>query len=210
MVVRGWVMALFTLNNVVCNNLIHYPDLTIMPQLVTFICGESGSGKSTLLKLLNGMISADRGVVTYQGKDIQAWDPVFLHRAVILGGQSPYLFDLSVKDNFLEFYHYRELQPVSEPEMSEYLRLCALECPLEASCGTMSGGEKQRVFLALCLSLKPEVLLLDEPTSALDAHNAAVVLSNIKDYCRTNQITLLVVSHSKELSETLADEVINL
>ena len=94
--------------------------------------------------------------------------------------------------------------------MHGYLKLCAALFPLGADCAAMSGGERQRVFAAICLSLRPKALLLDEPTSALDDNTANTVMTNIKTFCRENNITLIVVSHNKALAETFADHVIAL
>ena len=56
----------------------------------------------------------------------------------------------------------------------------------------------------------PKVLLLDEPTSALDDNNAFNLMTNIKEFCRENDISLIVVSHNKALAEKFGDEIINL
>ena len=66
------------------------------------------------------------------------------------------------------------------------------------------------MFLALALSLQPKVLMLDEPTSALDASLAQEVISNILNYCRQQQITVLAISHDQQLVERHADAVIRI
>jgi putative ABC transport system ATP-binding protein len=201
-------MSLFSLQNVNFKNIIYYTDIEIPKNCVTFICGESGCGKSTLLKLLNGVISADSGEILYADKPIEKYDPIALRREVLLCGQSPFLFDGNIKENFEEYYKYRDLPRVSLEKAHTFLKICAADFPLEAPCITMSGGEKQRVFTAICLSFHPNVLLLDEPTSALDDVTANIMMTNIKVFCQKENITLIVVSHNKALAESYADYTI--
>jgi len=203
-------MPLFSLKNVNFKSIIHYPDIEVEQNHTTFICGESGCGKSTLLKLLNGTASVDSGEIMYFGKRIEEYDPIALRQEVLLCGQSAFLFDGSIQNNFTEYYKYRELPPLSHEEMRTYLKICAADFPLDAQCATMSGGERQRVFTAICLSFRPEVLLLDEPTSALDDITSNTVIANIKAFCQAGNITLIVVSHNKALTEAHADYTIPL
>jgi putative ABC transport system ATP-binding protein len=201
-------VSLFSLNNVNFKDILHYPDLEIAEGVVTFVCGESGCGKSTLLKLLNGTASADGGEVLYRGKPVEGYDPVELRREVLLCGQMPYLFAGSVKENFAEYYRYRDLPCLTDNEINLFLEICAARFPLDASCATMSGGECQRVFTAICLSFCPKVLLLDEPTSALDDETAAAAMTGICGFCRENGITPIVVSHNRGSAERFANSTI--
>lgn len=66
----------------------------------------------------------------------------------------------------------------------ELLNLMDLDFPLNSSVTTMSGGERQRVYLAIFLSFLPRVLMLDEPTSALDERTGELVISNLIGFCR--------------------------
>ncbi|MCL1904100.1 MAG: ABC transporter ATP-binding protein [Oscillospiraceae bacterium] len=201
---------MFKLKKVSFKNIIDYPDMEIRSNEVTFICGESGSGKSTLLKLLNGMNSPSAGEVLYLGKNINDYNPITLRREVLLCGQSPFLFDGSIRDNFDEFYKYRELSPINASDILKYLKICAADFETTAGCGTMSGGERQRVFIAICLSFCPKVLLIDEPTSALDDLTANTLMSNVKEFCKNNGITPIVVSHNKTLADVYGDSIITL
>lgn len=191
-------------------NMIQYPYIEIESGQVTFICGGSGSGKSTFLRLLNGVASPKTGEILYNGDDISSLDTAELRKEIILVSQSIYLFDKSILENFEEFYSYRDLPVPSNEEINSYLSLCCADFPLDMCCTSMSGGERQRVFIAIYLSFMPKVLMLDEPTSALDTQNAITMMQNITSYCKKKNITLIVVSHDKSLSEQFADTVITL
>lgn len=189
---------------------ITYPDLTIQKKSTVFIRGESGSGKSTLLKLFSGLENPSSGTIYYNDIDIKSLDTIKLRQEVLMSPQSFYLFDGTIKDNFQEYYSYRELPVIDDEKIKEYLDICMLDEKLDKDTLTMSGGERQRVFTSICLSLLPEVIMLDEPTSALDEVNAHQMLMNIRDFTEKHDMTLIVVSHDKKLSHDFADQIIDL
>ncbi|MCL2437496.1 MAG: ATP-binding cassette domain-containing protein [Coriobacteriia bacterium] len=201
---------LFTLEEVAFEDVTFPPLLEIKKGEVTFICGKSGHGKSTLLKLLNNMISADSGKVLYLGNSIENYNPVQLRQEVLFCRQATYLFEGTIYENFNQFYRYRELPPPSKKEIRHYLDICAIEFDLDADCNLMSGGERHRIYLAICLSFQPKVLLLDEPTSALDDATAHEALKGIIHHCEEHSIDLIVVSHNTTLTDTFAHAVIRL
>ena len=203
-------MSIFQLKNVNFKNILHYPDIQISSGKTTFISGESGAGKSTLLKLLNGILSPTSGEIFYQGKNIDEYNQIALRREVLLVGQSSFLFNSTIKENFREYYTYRNLANISDEQINYFLKMCAIDFPLDTACETMSGGEQQRVFTAINLSFSSKVLMLDEPLSALDEKNANALMKNIKNHCAEHEKTLIVISHDKAIVEKYADEIINI
>lgn len=201
---------LLTANMVNFNNIIHYPNIEIESGQVTFICGDSGCGKSTLLKLLNGVVTPQTGEIMYNDKNIKDLDTVELRRNLLLVSQSIHLFDKTIEQNFVEFYSYRDLPAPTDEEIKSYLSICCTDFPIDMYCTSMSGGERQRVYIAIYLSFMPKVLMLDEPTSALDTQNAITMMQNIISYCKEKDITMIAVSHNKSLSKQFADKVITL
>ncbi|MDR1736220.1 MAG: energy-coupling factor ABC transporter ATP-binding protein [Oscillospiraceae bacterium] len=187
---------------------IAYPDMEIISGRAAFICGESGCGKSTLLKLFSGVITPSGGTVEYLGKDTGKYDPITLRKEILLCSQSVFLFDDTVGGNFRQFYGYREQKAPDTDRMREFLALCRLEFGLDAPCVTMSGGERHRVFIAICLSFLPKVIMLDEPTAALDGQTADGLLSGVIGFCAGNGITPVIVCHDRALSEKYADDMI--
>ncbi len=196
------------LDHVNFENLIDYPDIEIESGRITFICGRSGCGKSTLLRLLNGTVSPQGGGIFFDGRNIDDFDTVALRKELLLVGQTVYLFDSTIKENFEEFWRYRELPVPSDEEIRSFLSICCADFPLDMSCTSMSGGERQRVYIAIYLSFMPKVLMLDEPTSALDLKTSVLMMENLVSYCKENRITMIVVSHDKALAERFADKII--
>ena len=187
-----------------------YDDFSIDKNEVVFVVGKSGSGKSTLLKLINNTLQLKSGRIFYKDENILNIKPVELRRNIIMTSQENFLFDMTIRENFHEFYKLRDLEELTDEEITKFLKITNFDVDLNLNVEKLSGGEKQRVFLAIALSLDPEVLLLDEPTSALDNKTAFDMMKNIVDYCKHNDITLVVVTHARQLVDEFADKIIDL
>ena len=187
-----------------------YDDFTINKNEIVFIVGKSGSGKSTLLKLINNTLQMKSGRIFYKDTNILNVKPVELRRNIMMTSQENFLFDMTIKENFHEFYKLRDLENLTDDEIVKFLKIADFDVDVNLDVEKLSGGEKQRVFLAIALSMRPAVLLLDEPTSALDSNTAFDMMKNIVDYCKHNDITLVVVSHARNLVDEFADKTIDL
>ncbi len=189
---------------------IHYPEITIKENSFTFITGKSGCGKSSYLKMLNRSIATRENTVFFQERPLSDYDILSYRRQVLLVPQNVYLENGTVADNFRFYYENREQELLTEEEIRKYLSICCMDTDVNASCETMSGGERQRVFLAIFLSLAADALLLDEPTAALDEKTADLLMKNLKDYSRRQKLTVVCVCHSRQLVDRYADAVIDM
>ena len=187
-----------------------YDDFTINKNEIVFVVGKSGSGKSTLLKLINNTLQMKSGSIFYKDTNILNIKPVELRRNIMMTSQENFLFDMTIKENFHEFYKLRDLENLTDDEIVKFLKIADFDVDVNLDVEKLPGGEKQRVFLAIALSMRPAVLLLDEPTSALDSNTAFNMMKNIVDYCKHNDITLVVVSHARNLVDEFADKTIDL
>ncbi|MDU5587755.1 MAG: ABC transporter ATP-binding protein [Finegoldia magna] len=187
-----------------------YDDFSIDKNEVVFVVGKSGSGKSTLLKLINNTLQMKSGRIFYKDENILNIKPVELRKNIIMTSQENFLFDMTIRENFHEFYKLRDLEELTDDEITKFLKITNFDVDVNLDVEKLSGGEKQRVFLAIALSLDPEVLLLDEPTSALDNKTAFDMMKNIVNYCKHNDITLVVVTHARQLVDEFADKIIDL
>ena len=193
--------------NVVFQNRIHYPNIYIEQGKATFFQGPSGCGKSTLLHLFNATLPLTQGKILYQNKDIQQFDKIKLRHEILLASQQLYLFDGTILENFQQYHRYREHTLPDKQQLQSYLDLCCVPFSLDHSVNQLSGGEKQRVFIAIALSFSPNILMLDEPTSALDAKVSAQIMDNLKSFCLP-KMTLIMISHDQNLTEKYADQII--
>lgn len=167
------------------------------------LIGPSGSGKSTLLSLCNLLASPDAGQVLVFGKEVREWNPVELRRTVGLVFQTPTVFPGTVEENLAV---PAKLHHLPVPPAQEWLRRVGLDAELvHQKASDLSGGQKQRLALARTLANQPEVLLLDEVTSALDPASAKEVEELILEIHKSEQKTILWVTHNLEQAKRTSD-----
>ncbi len=196
---------MFLLKEVKYKNILNIKALTIPENKVTCILGESGSGKSTLLRLLNKLISYDRGEIFYNNQSLKEIDSVKLRRSVVMLPQSPAIFSGNIRDNLLIGLKFAEKPPVSDDRLHAVLKLVHLDEDLNKDAEKLSEGEKQRLTLGRVLLLDPHVFLLDEPSSSLDEDTEHIIISSLVDYVKENNKTLIMVTHSKKVANHFAD-----
>lgn len=201
---------MFTLKSVIYKDILDINYLKIEKNKITSITGESGSGKTTLLRLLNKMISPDRGSILFNSDDIESINSVELRRRVAMLSQSPVIFEGNVRDNLLMGLKFSEKNLASDETLIDILKSIHLKKSLDENPSNFSGGEKQRLALGRIIVMNPDVFLLDEPSSALDDDTAKDVISSLCSYVKANNKTLIMISHSKALSREFSDEIVEL
>ena len=164
------------------------------------IVGPNGGGKSTLARMLNGLLTADSGLVRVLGIDPAA-EPYEAREKVGVLFQNPEngLVAPFVEDD-VAFGLENLGIPVEEMRVRvpAALRDVGLEGYDKRETHTLSGGEKQRLALAGLLAVEPEVLVLDEPTSMLD-QSGRVGLLRVLDGLRGGKTVLHVTHHLEEV-----------
>lgn len=163
------------------------------------IVGESGCGKSTLARLLLGLIPADRGGVTLDGRETlgltdAAWRALRRRMQLVYQDAAGALdFRLRVRALVEEPRHIHGL-PLEAADRA--LRAVGLSGALAGRYPhELSGGQLQRVVIARALALEPDLLVLDEPVSALDVSIQAQIVNLLMDLQRDFGLTYLFVSH---------------
>ena len=178
------------------------------------IIGHTGSGKSTLVQMLNGLIKPTSGQVLLDGADI--WEKPKEIRKI--------RFKVGMVFQYPEYQLFEETvykdiafgpanKGLSQEEIDKEVRRAARFTDLkdellDKSPFDLSGGEKRRAAIAGVIAMDPEVLVLDEPTAGLDPLGRDVLLSQIVNYHKERQNTVLLVSHSMEDIARLADRIV--
>lgn len=180
---------------------------------ITAIVGPSGGGKSSLIRLINRLNDPSSGRVLLDGEDIASIDPLLLRRRVAMVLQKPFMFEGTVLANLQRPFLYRQepLPAAGSAEVLHAMELARLAPGLiERDSRTLSLGEQQRVSLARALITRPQVLLLDEPTSALDRPTADRLAATFHDICRSQRLTVILVTHDLRLAGRIADYLLYL
>ncbi|MFN2340706.1 MAG: ATP-binding cassette domain-containing protein [Halanaerobium sp.] len=201
---------MFLLENIKFKNILEVNQLEIEKNIITSILGRSGGGKTTFLKLLNNMISVDKGEIFYKGKNIEDYDPVKLRREVVMLPQDPKIFKGSIEENFKITEEITDNNYSDNKKYKSLLKKVSLEKNLNDNAERLSGGEKQRLALARVMLLEPKVLLLDEPSSSLDHKTEEKIIKMVVDYVSKNDRTLIMVTHSPDIAKKFADRIINI
>lgn len=193
-------MSIYSFREVGYRDILFVRELDIPENKSIVILGPSGSGKSTFLRLLNHLISPDRGELSYRGRPIGETDPVALRRRVVMLPQAPVIFPGSVKDNLLAGLVFAGRDLVGDARLREALDELQLSQGLSQDAALLSGGEKQRLALGRVLLMEPEALLLDEPSSALDSETEQLIADLIAGRRRDRKANVIMVTHSEKLS----------
>ena len=173
----------------------------------TALLGPSGSGKSSLLRLLNRLADPDSGIVRFHGDDVRELDPLELRRRACLVPQLPAPLPGSVADNV----RYGPDLAGREADVSRAHALAGLDDSYaDRDASRLSVGEQQRVSLARCLALEPEVLLLDEPTAALDEDAREGVERTLADLVRRAGASTVLVTHDRGQASRLTYRTIEI
>lgn len=178
-------------------------SIMIPDKKISGIIGRSGLGKSTVLKMILGLIKPDTGYIEIDGLKVDADDSDIMEklRRDVTGSvfqNFNMIHSLTVEENILlpTFFYEKGC-----PKLNELLDILGLpKSILKQSVSTISGGEKQRVAIARALINQPKVLLADEPTGNLDLKNENVVIDLFKTINKELGITILVVTHSKNMA----------
>ncbi len=168
------------------------------------LTGVSGSGKSTLISMLAGLVLPDSGRVVFDGEDISEMDDAARARlrarrvGIVLqsGNLIPFLTARQNVELALELGDGDDDGERAEDLLSEL----GLGDRLHYLPRRLSGGEAQRVSAAIALANRPELLLADEVTGQLDSSNAEKVMSVVFDAWRLRGVTVLFVTHDRELA----------
>ena len=146
------------------------------------LVGKSGCGKSTLSHIINMLELPSKGTIYFNGIDIcKLSDKEKISKRKVS-------VDKKKIDDILEFMNITRLK--------------------NSLCGSLSGGEQQRICIARAFSVEPKFITLDESLSGQDPIIRKELLDNIKRFKQKNNCTILLVTHNIEIAEYIADKII--
>jgi putative ABC transport system ATP-binding protein len=178
------------------------------------LLGPSGSGKSTLLNLLAGLDRPTSGSVVVGGRDLakMSADELARYRRNDVGMvfQAFHLIPtMTITENVELPMRFAEVErPERAQRVRQSLERVGLGQRLQHRPAELSGGEQQRVSLARALANKPSLLLADEPTGNLDSRTGEDILNLIREVSRSLGMTVVMVTHERELAERFAQRLI--
>jgi ABC-type lipoprotein export system ATPase subunit len=184
-------------------------DMVIEQGEMMAIIGNSGSGKSTLLNIIGGLDKPTAGRITVAGKNLLKFDDkdLIAYRRETVGfiwqnnarNLIPYLTAL---DNVMV--------PMSiagsgnrKDRAKKLLEIVGLSHRMNSKTTELSGGEQQRVAIAIAIANEPKLLLADEPTGNVDTKSANTIFQVFREINRTIGVTIVVVTHDRRIARAV-------
>lgn len=180
-------------------NLFYNLNFKIEPNKMTAIVGKSGEGKSTILKLINKSYEINNGTILIDDLNINDLSEDTIKNSISIVSQSPYIFNLSIKDNIKLANHEATDEEITNVCKKAQIHDLIMEMPegydtIVGENGViLSGGQKQRIAIARALIKESKIILFDEATSSLDNNNQEKIKNIIKDLAKTH--TVIIVAH---------------
>lgn len=191
-------------------------SIEVQSGAITALIGPNGSGKSTLLKALANQLAPTDGNVVLDGRDIQTLETKELARKMgLLSQESTSPDSITVEDLV---YHgryphrgfFESVTDTDKAAVSRAIELAGVDHLREREVGSLSGGQKQLVWIAMVLAQETDVLLLDEPTTFLDLHHQLEVIEIVETLQNENERTVVIVLHDIAQAARYTDRVIAL
>lgn len=167
------------------------------------LLGENGAGKSTLMKVLIGLVPSDGGEIRLRGRPVVVKDPV--HAATLGLAMAQQHFSLverlKVWENVALAHRGKMSRREATRAIGEIGERYGIAAEGNARVEDLTVGQRQRVELVKCLSLKPDVLILDEPTSVLTRTESHELFSVLRQVVELDGLSVILISH--KLDEVL-------
>ena len=178
------------------------------------LLGPNGAGKTTLIRAMNGTLPVQRGEIVISRKRLSEISRREIARHIaVVAQENETKFPVSVLQFVLSgrFVHGNAFGWETENDI-EIARRALADCELDDVAdrlmNELSGGERQRVVLARALATGAQTLLLDEPTANLDIAHQAMMFRLVRERCKTNNASAVVITHDLNLAAAFADRVL--
>ncbi len=179
--------------NIIENVTMSFPEVGI-----TSIVGESGCGKSTIANIIIGALRVDKGRVLVGDKDIERLSRESYYSTITVVSYDTYIFNCSIRENFLlankDAIDKEMLDSLKSVNLLDFvIKNGGLDKVLSEDAINISGGQKQRLALAINLLAKKQIYIFDEATSNIDVESESIILKNIIQLSKTKSV--IIISH---------------
>ena len=187
-------------------------SLNILNNKLTVIAGPNGCGKSTLLKTISGIIKKTSGSIFIDDVDLSNISPLDRAKRIAYLSQNRSVPDIAVKNlvlhgRFPYLSYPRRYRAEDREAVDIALERMGIEGLRDKMVSELSGGERQKVYIAMALAQGSDYLLLDEPTTFLDISQQFQLLDLAKELCSENKSVVMVL-HNLESALSIADSFI--
>ena len=189
-------------------------DIQVEKEKITSVIGPNGCGKSTLLRCMCRLLDTYEGVITINGRNINDYGQKELARHIAILTQHHTLpgkvtgRELVELGRFAYISPFRSMSAENGKAVTEAMEITGTTAFAGRLVETLSGGEQQRVWLAMALAQDPEILLLDEPGTYLDIHHQLEIMNLLRDLRVKTEMTVVIVLHDINQAVQYTDNVV--
>lgn len=197
-------------NQMILNNI----NLEIKQGEILGILGPNGTGKTTFIKCINNIHKPNEGRILYDGNNIMNLSQLNIAKIIAYVPQyTNNFFPMNVIDTVMMGrmpYVKKNYSDEDKEIVFSIIKKMNLEKFAFRNIKEMSGGERQRVFIARAMAQQPKIIILDEPTSSLDLYNQLFILHTITKLAKENNITIIMTIHDLNLASMFCDNILML
>ncbi len=181
-----------------CHPILHRISLIFAPGCIHGILGPNGSGKTTFLKLIKKIWLPTRGQIFWNGNSLLQESLETISQVMSLVPQNPQVsFGFTVTE-FIEMGCYPKS---GSPVLDEVVELLDLAHLADKPMTELSGGEKQRAYIARSLTTEAPIMLLDEPTANLDIQHRQTIWNILEDLAGKGK-TIIITTHDLDSAKS--------
>ena len=177
---------------------------TVPDGQVGILLGPNGAGKSTIIKSIAGLLRY-KGVIRIQGLPART---VEAKKVFAYVPEIPNMFDALTVREHIEYVRIAYNSGITDDEVEQILKEFEMDDKLDRRLCDLSGGELQRVLLAVATHPAPELLILDEPVSGIDSNGMSVFYEKLDKLKRERDMAILMVSHDLHYVAQHADKML--
>ncbi|MDD4876391.1 MAG: ABC transporter ATP-binding protein [Dehalococcoidales bacterium] len=189
-------------------------NLSIKAGEMVGLLGPNGSGKTTLVKLIAGVLKPNKGKIMLNNTDLNRMNRMDIARNLAVVPQyfnSPFAFystDVVMLGRTPFINMFSGESAIDKQSVSEVIDMTGIKHLKNRRFDELSGGERQKVILAMALAQNPKMLLLDEPTVHLDINHQVEILELIKRLNLEQRLTIIATMHDFNLASLYFDRLI--
>jgi lipopolysaccharide export system ATP-binding protein len=183
-------------------------DMAVDRAEIVGLLGANGAGKSTTFRMVVGLLPADAGGITFDGRDVTGL-PMFARSRLGMGylAQEPTIFSgLSVADNVRIVLEQHFPRRERETRLEHLLGELSLGHLRNSRAASLSGGERRRLEITRSLVVEPKLLFFDEPFAGVDPKSRGDIIAIIHQL-RSRGISVLITDHNETAILTLVDRL---